>query len=182
MKELASDMQQTDPVRAPPSGIVDGSSSENPAPSTEAKHLRSDLARNIAQRYHELPSLKLPLSESCERAKLLMFLSSECSQSEGTVAEALDHLHGKDMDAQSLSSLRKAATPAYEELLEYILKQDTVQGMNFLVSLREDVLRARQWIRSSASNFERFPNMEDLDAYLLRLFSLWFSPGMLGEN
>jgi hypothetical protein len=119
-----------------------------------------------------------------------MFLSSECSPKDAAISKTVDHFIEK-MDTQAslsarlqaiaVSNLRKISTPAYEEILEYILKQDAINGMQFLVALREDILRAIHWIRSSSKDDKRFPHLEDLDAYLLRLFSLWFSPEMLGE-
>ena len=79
------------------------------------------------------------------------------------------------LHANAVSNLRKASTPAYEVILEYILKQDAINGMRFLIALREDILRAIHWIRSSSKDDERFPHLADLDAFLLRLFSLWFA-------
>lgn len=189
IKELANRVQQADPVRAP---RVENSDGPEYSPSqSEEKRLRSDLASEICEAYQSLPSLKLPLTESCERTQILMFLSSECSPTEDAVSKMVDHfVEKRDVQASlstrlqaiAVSNLRKASTPAYEEILEYILKQDAMHGMQFLVALREDILRAIHWIRSSSSKEdERFPHLEDLDAYLLHLFSLWFSPGMLGE-
>lgn len=193
VRELANRVQHAEPVRAPRNiGTSDGSSG-SPMQShskSDEKRLRSELAKEICETYQSLPSLKLPLTEACERTKILMFLSSECSPSEDAVSRSVDHFIEKReiqpslsirLQALAVSNLRKASTPAYEEILEYILKQDAIQGMQFLVALRVDILRAIHWKRSSSKDDERFPHLEDLDAFLLRLFSLWFSPGMLGE-
>jgi hypothetical protein len=190
IKELANRVQQTEPARAAPR-VENSGGSVSAESKSEEKRLQSELAREICQTYQSLPSLKLPLSESCERAQILMFLSSECSPTDSAVSKTVDHfIEKRDTQAWSLSkrlqaiavsNLRKTSTPAYEEILEYILKQDAINGMQFLVALREDILRAIHWIRSSSKDDERFPHLDDLDAYLLRLFSLWFSPGMLGE-
>jgi hypothetical protein len=188
IKELANRVQQAEPARAPRVGTSD--SSDSSQSKSEEKRLRSELASEICQTYQTLPSLKLPLTETCERAQILMFLSSECSPTDAAVSKVVDHYIEKRgtqaylstrLQAIAASNLRKASTPAYEEILEYILKQDAINGMQFLVALREDILLAIHWIKLSSKDDERFPHLEDLDAYLLRLFSLWFSPGMLGE-
>jgi len=172
MKELAHRVQQAELVRF---------------------RLRSELADEICASYKSLLPLKLPLSENCERTKILMFLASECSPTDDDVRSAVDDFATKRrvesdealttrLQTLTVSNLRKAATPSYEEILEYILKQDAANGMQFLVELRVDLLRALQWIRTSSKDDERFSHLESLDAYLLRLFSLWFSPGMLGKR
>ncbi len=191
MKELASRMQQTELVRAPRPEISSQDAAAEPRSKIEEKRLRSELAFEICQNYNNLSPLRVPLSDTCERARILMFLSSECSPKDDILSKVTHHFVEKwdgqtplstRLQANAISSLRKVSTPAYEEILEYILKRDAMSGMRFLVELRVDILRALQWIRSSAKDDERFPHLEDLDAYLLRIFSLWFSPGMLGES
>lgn len=189
IKELASRMQQAELVRAPRPEM--SPEAAEPRSKIEEKRLRTELAYEICQSYQALPTLKLPLSATCDRAQILMFLSSECSPKDDVLNKVTHHFLEKwnsetplstRLQANAISSLRKAATPAYEDILEYILKRDALSGLRFLVDLRVDILRALQWIRSSSKDDERFPHLEDLDAYLLRLFSLWFSPGMLGES
>lgn len=185
IKELANRIKQADRVRVP-RVESNGASSK-----IEETKLRRELANEICASYKSLLPLKLPLSESCDRTRILMFLSKECSPTNESVFSEVDHFVAKKdspekslsarLQALAVSNLRKASTPAYEEVLEYILKQDARNGMQFLVTLREDILRALEWIRLHSKDDERFQHLEDLDAYLLRLFSLWFSPGMLGE-
>lgn len=153
----------------------------------DEKRLQSELAAEICRKYSALPTLKLPLSTECERMNILMMLACECSPTDDNVDKAVVHYMDRNhaspstrWDALATSHLRKACTPAFEEVLEYILRCDTRLAIPFLIKLREDTLRALQWMRSSARDDERMPHLEDLDAYLLRIFGLWFSPGMLG--
>lgn len=153
----------------------------------DEKRLQSELALEICQKYSSLPSLRLPLSTECERTKILMMLASDCSPSGTNVQKAVGYFTDRTassmstrLDALATSNLRKACTPLHEEILEYILTCDTRAAIPFLVKLREDTLRALQWVRSTARDDECLPQLEELDSYLLRLFTLWFSPGMLG--
>lgn len=185
IRELASRIQQSEAFRSP--RVQDPS---NRTSKLEEKRLRSELAKEVCENYKKLLPLKLPLAEYCERNRIISYLSTECSPTNEALSAEVHHYNNKkslrELTPRIItivtSNIRKASTPVYEEILEYILKQDAVNGMQFLVALREDVLRALQWIRSSSNDDERLAHLEDLDAYLLRLFSLWFSPGMLGKH
>ena len=187
IKELASRLKQAELVRLP---RLDTSSEPiEPRSKIEEKRRGSEIAGELCQNYETLPALKLPLTDTCERARIMMFLSRECSPKMDVVSKASEHFvksHAGGpmsvrLQANSIAHLQKSSTPAYEDILEYILKRDALTGMRFLIALRVDILRALDWIRASTKDDERFPHLEDLDAYLLRLFSLWFSPGMLGK-
>lgn len=179
-------MKQTELVRLP--RMETSPEAMEPRSKIEEKRRGSEIACEVCQSYETLPSLKLPLTDTCERARIMMFLSRECSPKMDVVSKASQQFVERwsagvpmstRLQANSIAHLQKASTPAYEEILEYILKRDALTGMRFLIALRIDILRALDWIRASAKDDERFPHLEDLDAYLLRLFSLWFSPGML---
>lgn len=148
-----------------------------------------ELAAELCEGYSNLPPLTLPLSDSCERGKILLFLASECSPADDTVIRALASFQstpGRQLNissrlhSTSLTKLRNAATPPYEEILEFVLKQNAIDGMGLLVALRGDLLNVIRWMKKSANDEECLPHLKDLDSYLLRLFSIWFSPGMLG--
>eukprot|EP00934_Nitzschia_sp_Nitz4_P005724 Nitzschia sp. Nitz4//scaffold8_size234185//186865//190455//NITZ4_001288-RA/size234185-augustus-gene-0.276-mRNA-1//-1//CDS//3329559899//5714//frame0 len=145
---------------------------------SEEKRLRSDLASELCRGYGSLPPLKLPLDETCERGDFLIYLATGCSPKTNTVAEKLSQLP-TELHNIDIASLRKVSTPEYEELLEFVVKQDAVKGMEFLIELREDLQRLVRWMQTKAKDDERLVNLKDLDAYLLRMFSLWFSPGMI---
>jgi malonyl-CoA decarboxylase len=72
--------------------------------------------------------------------------------------------------------LREACTPQYEQVLQCLLEQNSAQGVQFLVSVREDL---RQWMPSILPNDDLLPQLKQLDSHLLKLLSTWFSPGML---
>jgi len=152
----------------------------------EARRLQSELAIEICQTYSKLPPMKLPISLECERMKILLMLASECSTSDDNILKAVITYNDRiqlglsSTTRQATTQLRNACTPVYEEVLEYILRCDARSAIPFLVKLREDTLRALQFLRSLPQNDERLHYLEDLDAYLLRVFELWFSPSMLG--
>lgn len=186
IKELASRLKQAELVRLP--RLETSPEAMEPRSKLEEKRRGSEIAGELCQNYEKLPALKLPLTDTCERARIMMFLSRECSPKMDVVSKASQQFVERwnagvpmsiRLQANSIAHLQKASTPAYEEILEYILKRDALTGMRFLIALRVDILRALDWIRASVKDDERFPHLEDLDAYLLRLFSLWFSPGML---
>jgi hypothetical protein len=106
-------------------------------------------------------------------------------------------LHNKEV-ILAISNLRKASVPLYEEMLEFILRQNSIDGMTFLVSLREDLFQLlRYWTDPSTSTNRtatttaehrsdekhvmdaEISHLKDLDSYLKILFTQWFTPGML---
>jgi hypothetical protein len=133
----------------------------------------------------------LTTESCCERGKILLFLASECSPADEIVARAIESFQktpdgrpnvSSRLHCATLSSLRRATTPAYEDLLEFTLEQNALDGMEFLLALRGDLLQVLLWMKSTANNDdERLPRLKDLDDFLQRVFSIWFSPGMLGR-
>lgn len=184
--ELTNRIQQSEPRRVSQSGKF-SISSNIATVGLDEKKLKAELAREACIAYCSLPTLKLPLSDDCKRSRLLLFLASECSAEVESVQRAISDLLNRDgasalppPNTRATSTLRKACTPIYEEVLEYIIQCDVRLALPFLMSLREDTLRALQWIRSSTREDERLRLLQDLDSYLFRTFLVWFSPGMLG--
>jgi hypothetical protein len=162
--------------------------------SSGEQQLQSELAAKLCAEYRNLPPLKLPISDECERASILLFLASECVPTDEEVAKAVesylrnnqapdDPLHNPSLQvlrSTVLSNLRMASTPQYEQLLEYILQQNSMHGMSFLMALREDLMQALAWLKVLHDD-ERMAQLKDLDGHLRHLFCIWFSPGMLGK-
>lgn len=158
------------------------------------QQLQSELAAKLCAEYRNLPPLKLPISDDCERARMLLFLASECVPTDAEVAQAVesylrnnqapdDPLHNPSLQvlrSTVLSNLRMASTPQYEQLLEYILQQNSMHGMSFLMALREDLMQTLAWLKVLHDD-ERMAHLQDLDGHLRHLFCTWFSPGMLGK-
>lgn len=189
VKALASQIQEPGSLNAKRTSTDKTSSSESLS-KISSERRQSELAIELCEQYLNLPSLELPPSETCERTKILKFLASECSPTDMTVIKASEKFHktsktesniSSRLHSVNLSKLREAATPRHEEILEYILKQNTMNGMGLLVSLREDLLRVMHWMKLNSNDDGMVPHLKNLDAYLMRLFSIWFSPGMLGK-
>ena len=190
MKTLTRQLQEPALLRVPKQENETNRTSDSaPYSKSDIKRRRAELAEEACKSYVGLPPLQLPPQEGCERWKIVQFLFHECSPSSFTVDEALRNLGVKRQHQSSpsksleseLSLLRTSSTPLFEEVLEFMLKQNAVHGMKFLVSLRQDVLRVLAWMRTTSSSDERLSLLKSLDAFLLRLFSIWFSPGMLGK-
>ena len=197
MKELTTRIQRyarvprIDLNEDPPSSISPETQTNNinDIANVDEKRFQSELVNEICHTYSSLPTLRLPISTECERMNILTMLASECSPLDQNINKAVHHLTARShaasmeirLDAVATRQLRKACTPLYEEVLEYILRCDIRLAIPFLVALREDTLRALLWMRSSERDNDLLLRLEDLDAYLLRMFELWFSPGMLGK-
>jgi hypothetical protein len=158
--------------------------------SSGERQLQRELAAKLCAEYRNLPPLKLPISDECERARMLLFLASECVPTDEEVEKAVDcYLRNNQapddpslqvLRSTVLSNLRMASTPQYEQLLEYFLKQNSMHGMSLLMALREDTMKALAWLRVLHDD-ERMAQLKDLDGHLQHLFCTWFSPGMLGK-
>lgn len=151
-----------------------------PQTEREEKQLRSELAADLCRSYGSLPPLKLPIAETCERGNILTYLASECAPSENDIVKAVQDI-SSDPVTGNIAALRKVSTPAYEGIIDFVLKQDAVKGMQFLIELREDLQRVLRWMQTSKKDDPRLVNLKELDSYMLRLFSIWFSPGMVGK-
>lgn len=252
VKKLAFQLQEPRPLRAvPPSttvskgtaGIEEDNSSvsqlkgqtkiDNDVPQEqqqeqEQPQRQAELASLICDKYCTLPSLQLPLSDSCERGRILQFLAIDCSPNSTQVLESIES-YQKAMEklefnhsaststtmtttntttvpfsSTLMTNLRDSVTPSYEKLFEYVMKQNSSKGMQFFLALREDLLKTLRWLRfntkinnttaststtdddNNKNNIRRRDDeclfhMKQLDIYLQTLFSIWFSPGMLGK-
>jgi malonyl-CoA decarboxylase len=147
-----------------------------------------ELAHTVCLDYRKLPPMRLSPTDISLRRDVISYLVATCTPSETSVAEAVANYtqnvshHSKEdpeMRLRVMNSclrLREACSPQYEQVLQCLLEQNSAQGIQFLVSFREDL---RQWIPSISSNDDLLPKLKQLDSYLRQLLSTWFSPGML---
>jgi malonyl-CoA decarboxylase len=179
LQELVSrleDSKRSVPVRRPNNG------------SQSKQATLRELAHTVCLDYRRLPPMRLSPTDISLRRDVISYLVATCTPSESSVAEAVanytqnvSHHSKKDPDMRlrvmnSRLRLREACTPQYEQVLQCLLEQNSAQGIQFLVSVREDL---RQWIPSIQSNDDLLPQLKQLDSHLLKLLSTWFSPGML---
>ena len=211
IQTLAHRLQEPPPLRA---HVTSSSTSSTTSSSSfEEKRLLTELAIELVRGYANLPPLRLPPEVSdCQRVKIVTFLASQCGPSNQVVEKAVKHYQNIIIDEESgiqqqhnnqisskelilaISNLRKASTPPYEELVEFILRQNSIEGMTFLVSLREDLFQLLRYRKSRSSPTTsddedngndkqivaaRISQLQDLDSYLKSLFTTWFTPGML---
>jgi hypothetical protein len=142
--------------------------------------LKSELALEISDEYRKLPPASKLLD--CERFEILLFLASKCCPANEQVLEEIDNIHTIDKGQPTtmrLKKLRRAATPKYEEVLDFILKQDIRGGVSFVVSLREDLIQVLRIMESNDKSHADLAALKELDHYLKQFLSLWFSPGLL---
>ena len=156
-------------------------------------------------------------SHYCERTSVLLFLACKCRPSETSIMDAIHHYQNtmstttttttssscnssnshdaattgpkRHWDHLVLEELRRSVTPPYEEIINFILKQNSVTGMKFLVTLREDLSYVNSFIKrqgepsSSSSNDNSITNFSQefkyFDSYLKNVFKTWFTPGMM---
>jgi hypothetical protein len=149
---------------------------------SEAKpcKLKSELALEISDEYRKLPPASKLLD--CERYEILLYLASKCGPANEEVLEEIDNFHAIDKGQPTtmrLKKLRLAATPKYEEVLDFILKQDIRGGVSFVVSLREDLIQVLRIMESNDKSHADLATLKELDHYLKQFLSLWFSPGLL---
>ena len=173
---------------------VSSQNSSSPSKNDDESKRRSasESATLLSTLYPSLPPLSLPVADSCERGCVIFCLALDCSPTDAGVQNAIESFlkrspsDGCDkistrLHSATLTNLRRAATPKFEEILEFVFKQDTVKGMEFLVSLRADLLQVLRWMKATASDDDRLPQLKDLDNFLHRILSTWFSPGIIGE-
>jgi malonyl-CoA decarboxylase len=149
-----------------------------------------ELAHTVCLDYRKLPPMRLSPTDISLRRDVISYLVASCTPSETSVAEAVANYtqnvshHSKedpDMRLRVMNAslrLREACSPQYEQVLHCLLEQNSAQGIQLLVSLREDL---RQWIPSipSSNDGHLLPQLKQLDSHLLQLLKTWFSPGML---
>jgi malonyl-CoA decarboxylase len=152
-------------------------------PSAHIRSTMQQLASHICHTYPQLP----PLRQSWERQEVLHLLATTLAgpQPDPHALTTLLHKHAErqsphntleieDYTASLLYKIRQASTPAYEEVLECLLRQNVQDAIPFLIALREDL---SQWHTNHHSSTEQY--YKPLDQYLLKLLSHWFAPGML---
>jgi malonyl-CoA decarboxylase len=184
LQELTSrleDSKRSVPVRRP--------NQANNASQSKQATLR-ELAHTVCLDYRKLPLMRLSPTDICLRRGVISYLVAKCTPSESSVAEAVanytqnvSHHQQEDLDMRnrvmnSRLRLREACAPQYEQVLQCLLEQNSAQGIQFVVSLREDL---RQWIPSipSSNEHDLLPQLKQLDSHILKLLKTWFSPGML---
>jgi hypothetical protein len=140
------------------------------------------LATLLSSEYTKLPPLNND-SENQQRAQVLTLLAKECGSSEEQVALAVKQYQQQSELSPNnrghvLANLRHACTPRYDRLFSLILEDDAQRGMQFLVSLRSDLLLLMNSLRASGDT-ELLVYLKELDCHMKHLLTLWFGPGML---
>ena len=189
----------------------------------EEKRRLAELAEELVVGYTSLPPLRrfgMPMNNkdgnyddskdySCdERSNILEFLATECCPSEADVQTAVQDYRNKQTVSfgghhsnNRYDKLQRATTPIYEGLTDFVLQQNAVTGMGFLVSLREDLLSSLRYQRQqhdaeiaaeeSSTTFYQQPRekskarqqlFKDLDAHLKSTFAKWFAQGLLSHE
>ncbi|OEU21656.1 malonyl-CoA decarboxylase [Fragilariopsis cylindrus CCMP1102] len=161
----------------------------------------SELASELSQGYVSLPPLRL--GQNCERSEILNFLGTKCcygpsssSLSETETDKVVEqYLRSKSNNNNNISTsirnLRKVTTPTYEVMIDYVLKQNAVNGMGFIINLREDLLLFIRYLKHQQEEQEAGGSNEpknlkvllkqykELDIYIKSLLQKWFIPGLL---
>ena len=163
----------------------------------EEKRRMAELAEELVVRYSFLPPLRRfgmefngEISDenyTCERSDMLEFLAMECCPSMPSIETAMDDYKTQQhpTSTNNFEKLKKATTPIFEGLTEFVLQQNAVTGMGFLVALREDLLSSlryqnQQQQEASAEAKVRQQRFKDLDTHLKAgVFEQWFVPGLL---
>ena len=186
----------------------------------EEKRRLAELAEELVAGYASLPPLRLfgmsmnkdgdddeSKDSSCdERSNILEFLATECCPSEADVETAVEDYRNKQEVSfgghhsnNRYEKLRRATTPIYEGLTDFVLQQNAVTGMGFLVSLREDLLSSLRYQRQQHEAATEAPSthsyqqqrekakaqqqlFKDLDAHLKSTFAMWFTQGLLSHE
>jgi hypothetical protein len=133
------------------------------------------LATSFASEYTKLPLLG---KQNQQRAAVLTLLARECGSSGTAVASAVTQYQQQSGDAHRghlLANLRQACTPRYDRLFHLLLEDNAKEGMQFLVSMRQDLLVLIQ----SAKDDEQLVYLKELDNHMKNLLSAWFGQGML---
>jgi malonyl-CoA decarboxylase len=155
------------------------------------------LAGHFAKLYQQLPLIQLKSDVPCPRRNILEFLSVQCTLSDPhEFAKAVDqpqqHEHHPEhqrstattataLETSSSNRLHDKSAPVYEDVLRCMLQHDAVQGMQCLVSIREDL---RQWIPCLHATSETLADLahhlKRFDDHIQRqILSIWFVPGLL---
>ena len=197
LRTLVRRLNEPIPLRA--TRAADASSKEELSTVIEERRRLAELADELVEGYHFLPPLRhfgIPSdsnddNEYCERGDILEFLAQECCPSESTINAAVDNYKSNNYE-----KLRKATTPKYEGLINFVLQQNAVTGMSFLATLREDLLSSLRYqqqheaseastnskVSSQQTAKARIQQFRDLDSHLKLIFKTWFAPGLLSHE
>lgn len=163
----------------------------------EEKRRMAELAEELVGRYASLPPLRRfgvnqtdnadDNGATCERGDILDFLAMECCPSESDVQPAIED-YQRQQHINNFEKLKAATTPSYEGFTDFVMQQNAVTGMGFLVALREDLLSSlryqnQQQHETSAEAKSRQQRFRDLDTHLKSsVFQRWFVPGLLSHE
>ena len=140
------------------------------------------LASLLSSEYAKLPFMNV---NSKERANVLTLLATQCGSSEQEVTTAVEHYQQHSGESSFnrghlLAALRQACTPRYDRLFTMLLEDDARKGMQFLVSLRKDLIFFMKSVQSSSPHDdELLVHLRELDSHMKNLFSAWFGQGLL---
>ncbi len=162
----------------------------------EEKRRMAELAEELVARYASLPPLRrFGLKQDansdvfiCERSDILEFLATECCPSESKVQTAVEEYQRQQHINNNYEKLKGATTPSYEGFTNFVMGQNAVTGMGFLVALREDLLSSlryqnQQQHHASTEAKARQQRFRDLDTHLKSgVFQGWFAPGLLSHE
>jgi malonyl-CoA decarboxylase len=109
------------------------------------------------------------------RSSILNFLANDLGPDEAAIQSTISRYqqHGS---FPVLQAMREPLTPGYERLFQVILEDNAKEGMQFLVSLRQDLLQHMHELTDPDDTLVR---LKQLDTHLQRILSTWFSPDML---
>jgi hypothetical protein len=207
-------------LRATTAAAAPPSEKEPSSTIVEEQRRLAELADELVAGYASLPPLRrfgMPLNNkdydddskdySCdERSNILEFLATECCPSEADVETAVEDYRNKQEVSfgghhsnNRYEKIRRATTPIYEGLTDFVLQQNAVTGMGFLVSLREDMLSSLRYQRQQheaeaaeppTTSYQqlrekvkaRQERFKDLDAHLKSSFARWFAQGLLSHE
>jgi len=191
LRILVRRLNEPVPLRATTAAATAPSDQEPTTTVVEEKLRMAELADELVARYASLPPLRnfgMPKNNKadnseddfCERGEILEFLATECCPREDDVQNAVE-----DYSANNYERLRRVTTPLYEGFTDFVLQQNAVAGMGFLVSLREDLLSSLRYQNQQqleAEEKDRQQRFRDLDVHLKSLFQRWFAPGLLSHE
>lgn len=106
---------------------------------------------------------------------MLNFLANDLGPDETAIQSAISRYQQHGSFA-ILQAMRDALTPGYERLFQVILEDNAKEGMQFLVSMRQDLL---QHMHEFTDQDDTLLRLKQLDTHLQRILSTWFSPDML---
>eukprot|EP00980_Cylindrotheca_fusiformis_P001517 scaffold346_cov116-Cylindrotheca_fusiformis.AAC.31 len=146
------------------------------ATETTTQKLKNKLAFRISDKYRKLPPPSKHLD--CERYDVLRCLASNGHPPNEKFIEEIENLRTSDENVPPIppETLQSSQTTKYEEVLNFIFKQDKLRAVPLVVSLREDLL---QVLRIMQRSHPDYTILKDFEEHLKQRLSLWFSPTSL---